>query len=371
MIKKAFGIVFIMWLFVLSYTYISRTSGAPAELNNLRQTAITLAIEKVSPAVVGINVTQLKKQRTGTFGIDPFWGNFFPQTRTYKVESLGSGVVISSDGYIVTNAHVVEDAYEIIVTFAGGHQAEGELVGTDKLTDIALIKVDGEDHPYAEMGDSEDLMVGEWAIALGNPLGLFNVGYMPTATVGIISGLHMDFGQKGSGQVYQNMIQTDASINPGNSGGPLVNALGEVIGINTFIMTGQGYSTGSIGIGFAIPIGRVKTIADELKQYGKIERNFVTGVQVQAINSYLQKYLRLPTANGVIVTDIEKYSSGEKSGLEIGDIILQVEDQDVNSRDDIIRVIDEHFHKVGDIVKLKVLREGKTLDLQLELAERK
>ncbi len=371
MIKKALGIVFVMWLFLLSYTYISRTSGAPVDLENTRQTAITLSIEKVSPSVVGINVTQLKQQRTGSFGIDPFWGNFFPQTRTYKVESLGSGVVISSDGYIVTNAHVVEDAYEIIVTFAGGHQSNGELVGIDKLTDIALLKVEGEDHQYAELGDSDDLIVGEWAIALGNPLGLFNVGYMPTATAGIVSGLHLDFGQKGSGQVYQNMIQTDASINPGNSGGPLVNANGEVIGINTFIMTGQGYSTGSIGIGFAIPISRVKTIADELKQYGKVERNFVTGVQVQAINNYLQKYLRLPTANGVIVTDIEKLSSGEKSGLQIGDIILQVENQDVNSREDILRVIDEHFHKVGDLVELTVLRDGNTINLQLELAERK
>lgn len=371
MVKKALGLVLVFWFIILSYMYLGRTVAAPpAELETQRQTAITKAIEIVAPSVVGINVTQLRRQRTNPLLIDPFWGRFFPETRTYPVESLGSGVIISEDGYVLTNSHVVEDAYEIIVTMSGGKQYEVEMVGFDKLSDVALLKIDDTGLPFSELGDSDDIIVGEWAIALGNPLGLFSISYMPTATAGIISGLHMDFGQKGSGQVYQDMIQTDASINPGNSGGPLVNTLGEVMGINTFILTGEGYSTGSIGIGFAIPINRVRIIADELKKHGKVERNFVTGVQVQAVDRYLQKYLRLPTSDGVIVTDIEQSSSGARSGLQIGDIIMKVEDREVKTRDDILRAIDEQFHKVGDYVTLVVWRDADLLEIQLELAER-
>ena len=371
MVKKVITLIILVWAVFLAIEYIERTTAAPREdLVSSRITSITRSVEMVAPAVVGINVTQVKQQRTGSLFLDPFWGGFFPKTRTYTVESLGSGVIISPDGYVVSNAHVVQDAYEIIVTMPGGHQHNGELVGYDNLTDIALLKIEGSDFPYAKLGDSEALIVGEWAIALGNPLGLFDVGYMPTATAGIVSGLHMDFGQKEAGRVYQDMIQTDASINPGNSGGPLVNADGEVIGINTFIMTGSGYSTGSIGIGFAIPINRVKDITSDLQMHGKVERNFTTGVQVQSVDPYLQKYLRLPSADGVIITDIEKNSSGENAGLHIGDIILKVDGRLVNSRDEILRVIDEGFHRAGDMIVLEIWRDGRSLDKQLELAER-
>jgi serine protease Do len=167
------------------------------------------------------------------------------------------------------------------------------------------------------------------------------------------------------------MVQTDAAINPGNSGGPLVNALGEVIGINTFIMTGSNYSSGSIGIGFAIPINRVKEVAEDLKKFGKVERSYTTGVHVQAIDPNMQRYLRLPTSDGVIITDVEKRSSGERAGLQIGDVILEVDDQKINAPKDIIRVIDEGLHKVGDIVKLTILRGNKTMDIQLVLEEPK
>ena len=146
----------------------------------------------------------------------------------------------------------------------GGEKFEAQIIGTDELTDIALLKIDKDDLPQVTLGDSDNLLIGEWAIALGNPLGLFNVSNQATATVGIISGTNMDFGQKRSGRVYQNMIQTDASINPGNSGGALVNSIGEVIGINTFIMTGGTYSEGSIGIGIAIPINLVVEIVEDL-----------------------------------------------------------------------------------------------------------
>ena len=339
-------------------------------IDKSRQTAITYAIEQISNSVVGINVTQLKQQQVNPF-FDPFWGGFFPYTRTFKVDNMGSGVLVSPDGYIITNTHVVDNATEIVVTLRGGKSYEAQLVGMDNLTDIALVKVDDSDLPFADLGNSDELIVGEWAIALGNPLGLFDVNHQPTATAGIISGVKMDFGLKEAGHVYQNMIQTDAAINPGNSGGPLVNALGEVIGINTFIMTGSNYSSGSIGIGFAIPINRVKEVAEDLKKFGKVERSYTTGVHVQAIDPVMQRYLRLPTSEGVIITDVEKRSSGERAGLQIGDVILAVDNRKINSPKDIIRVIDEGLHKVGDNVTLTILRERNSIDIQLTLEEPK
>ena len=284
---------------------------------------------------------------------------------------MGSGVLVSPDGYIVTNTHVVDNAMEIVVTLRGGKSYEAQLVGVDNLTDIALIKIDDDNLPFAELGDSDELIVGEWAVALGNPLGLFDISHQPTATAGIISGVKMDFGLKEEGHVYQDMIQTDAAINPGNSGGPLVNALGEVIGINTFIMTSSNYSSGSIGIGFAIPMNRVKEVAEDLKQFGKVERSYTTGVHVQAIDPVMQRYLKLSSSEGVIVTDVEKRSSGARAGLQIGDVILQVDGRKINSPKDIIRVIDEGLHKVGDIVKLNVLRQNESIEIELVLEEPK
>ena len=357
-------------IFLLSCQLETPPFAQEEGIDKSRQTAITYAIEQISNSVVGINVTQLKQQQVNPF-FDPFWGGFFPYTRTFKVDNMGSGVLVSPDGYIITNTHVVDNATEIVVTLRGGKSYEAQLVGMDNLTDIALVKVDDSDLPFANLGNSDELIVGEWAIALGNPLGLFDVNHQPTATAGIISGVKMDFGLKESGHVYQNMIQTDAAINPGNSGGPLVNALGEVIGINTFIMTGSNYSSGSIGIGFAIPINRVKEVAEDLKKFGKVERSYTTWVHVQAIDPVMQRYLRLPTSEGVIITDVEKRSSGERAGLQIGDVILAVDNRKINSPKDIIRVIDEGLHKVGDNVTLTILRESNSIDIQLTLEEPK
>ena len=359
-----------LFIFLLSCQLDTQPVAQQDGINSSRQTAITHAIEKISNSVVGINVTQLKQQQVNPF-FDPFWGGFFPYTRTFKVDNMGSGVLVSPDGYIITNTHVVDNATEIVVTLRGGKSYEAQLVGMDNLTDIALVKVDDSDLPFADLGNSDELIVGEWAIALGNPLGLFDVNHQPTATAGIISGVKMDFGLKEAGHVYQNMIQTDAAINPGNSGGPLINALGEVIGINTFIMTGSNYSSGSIGIGFAIPINRVKEVAEDLKKFGKVERSYTTGVHVQAIDPVMQRYLRLPTSEGVIITDVEKRSSGERAGVQIGDVILAVDNRKINSPKDIIRVIDEGLHKVGDNVTLTILRESNSIDIQLTLEEPK
>ena len=214
-----------------------------------RETAITRAIEKVGPAVASINV----EQHVSSVSFDPFFGFIYPR-EIYPMKSSGSGVVISPDGFVMTNYHVIENADKISVTLSGGAEYEAEIVGSDITSDLALLKLDGSEFPYAQLGNSQDLLIGEWVIALGNPFQLFSISNKPSASVGIISATNMDFGRLKSGKVFQDMIQTDAAINHGNSGGPLVNALGEVIGINTFIYTGSDYAQGSVGIGFAIPI---------------------------------------------------------------------------------------------------------------------
>ena len=359
----------LLWAVAMKYLVDSPTWGQDKflSIDSSRTSAIINAIERASVSVVGINVTQLKKKRTTSIW-EPF---FFPYARTYKVDNLGSGVLVSEDGYVITNAHVVEDAHEIVVTLMGGARFDATLVGIDNLTDISVLKIDGESLPFSALGNSDDLIVGEWAIALGNPLGLFDVSHQPTATAGIISGFDLDFGLKESGHVYQDMIQTDASINPGNSGGPLVNANGDVIGINTFILTGSEHTSGSVGIGFAIPVNRVKEVFEDLKEFGKVERNYNTGIHVQTVDRFIKRYLRLPSEEGVLIRDVEKRSSGERADLQIGDVILRVNNRKVNGANDIIRIIDEGFLKVGDSVHLSLWRDGVSLKRNMQLEEPK
>ena len=351
---------------LLIFAFISILFSSDDMILQSQENAITNAIKMASSSVVGVNVTTIRQQRVSPF-FDPFWDDFFPQKRNYKVESFGSGVIISTDGYIITNEHVIDNASEIIITAVGGEKYEAEIIGSDELTDIALLKIKENNLPTVRFGDSDKLIIGEWAIAIGNPLGLFNVSNQATATVGIISGINMDFGQKRSGRVYQNMIQTDASINPGNSGGPLINSLGEVIGINTFMMTGDSYSKGSIGIGFAIPINLVREIVEDLKFHGEIQRNYNTGIQVQDLDSMMKKYLKLGVDHGVIITKIEANSSGYRAGLKVGDVILKVDGNAVKRSSDIIRIIDEGLHKTGDNVTLTILRNNYTYEFQLKL----
>jgi len=338
------------------------------EITNSRKTAITQAIEKVSPAIAGINVTAIQEYVTSPFFDDPLWNMLFPdQIHRRKVKSLGSGVVISADGYVVTNAHVVEAAEEIVVTLIGGKEYKATLVGADNVSDVALLRIEGKSFPYAKMGSSEDVMIGEWVIALGNPFGLFSINYKPTATIGIVSGNHLDFGRQQTGRIYQDMIQTDAAINTGNSGGPLVNALGEVIGINTFIFTGSQYSEGSIGIGFAIPVDRVKTIVADLKKFGKIDRSVKIGWELQNVDKFLARYLNLPSNTGVIVTRVESNSSADHAGFKVGDVITEINSKKVASQEEIYLIIQENFLKTGDKFKAKFLRGNREMEVQVSL----
>ncbi len=338
------------------------------EINASRQTAITRAIKEVSPAVASISVTQIQDVYS-PFSRDPFFEFFFPGRRPKReVHSSGSGVVISPDGYVLTNYHVVENATNVIVTVPGGEEFEAEIVGTDFITDLTLLKLNGKYFPYAKLGDSDELIIGEWVIALGNPFGLFDIAKQPTATAGIVSAIDMDFGFQ-SGRIYKDMIQTDAAINRGNSGGPLVNALGEVIGINTFIFTGSQFAEGSIGIGFAIPINIAKDIADELKVSGKVDRSFSTGLSVERLTPEVVSYLDIPFNRGVIVVEVENESNAEKAGVQIGDIIYAVNGKKISSSREILKIIKESDLRSGNRIKLQIYRDGQKIIKNLILAQ--
>ncbi|MEC7745530.1 MAG: trypsin-like peptidase domain-containing protein [Candidatus Neomarinimicrobiota bacterium] len=332
------------------------------EISKSRETAITRAIEKVGPAVASINV----EQHISSVSYDPFFGFMYPR-EIYPMKSSGSGVVISPDGFVMTNHHVIENADKVTVTLSGGDEYEAEIIGSDETSDLALIKLSGSDFPYAELANSDDLLIGEWVIALGNPFELFSISNKPSASVGIISATNMDFGMQKSGKVLQDMIQTDAAINPGNSGGPLVNAMGQVIGINTFIFTDYEHFRGSVGIGFAIPINSARRIAEELRMTGEIDRGYSTGLIVQSVTRSISRYLDIPFVKGVIIVEVNQGSPADMTGLEPGDVILSVNGEDVNKPSDIRTVILENDFRSGDKVTLQIFRNGNYKKVKLKL----
>jgi len=341
-----------------------------------RQNAITRAVKLVSPAVVSVNVTAVREYiQRNPYYVDPAFRSLFPELfsdRKYleKVKSLGSGFVISADGYILTNEHVVENAVEVVVAFSNGSEFKAEIIGVDALSDIALLKIKAKNLPFIKFGDSKNVLIGEWAIALGNPFGLF-YKRQPTVTVGVISAVHRDFGRMVSNRVYQDMIQTDASINSGNSGGPLCNADGKVIGINTFIYSNNGELGGSVGIGFAIPIHRVKKILDDLKLKHQVDRNYWTGMYYSNLNPYLAKELGYSKSKGIYIARIERGSPAQKAGVKLGDIIVKIYDKPVTSFTDVENAIFSVDPKVGEILKLTVWREGKLVQLNIVLEKHK
>jgi serine protease Do len=340
------------------------------QVSNQRRNAITRAVEAASPAVVGINVTEVREFTYQNpfrqfFGNDPFFRQYFgDQTYRQEIKGLGSGFIISPDGYILTNDHVAGNAKEITVTLTDGQRYPAQLIGTDLVSDIALLKIEGKDLPYLKLGNSDDILVGEWVIALGNPFGLFDIADKPTVTVGVVSAAGLNLRSEG-GRYYRGMIQTDAAINSGNSGGPLLNALGEVVGVNAVIYTPN---QGSVGLGFAIPINRVKRVADELRKNGKIERDFWTGLEVQTIDARVARYFRLDRAEGVIVSDVKRNSPAERSGFHAGDIITEANGERIVTEDNLLSIVSDA--KAGDTLTIKVLRDKKPLTLALKLERR-
>ncbi|MEO0071921.1 MAG: trypsin-like peptidase domain-containing protein [candidate division WOR-3 bacterium] len=349
---------------------IKKTS-LETELNNSRVTAIVRAARKVSPAVVSITVIQERIVTTAPFFspfadpfFDEFFRDFFPR-RQYReqVQSLGSGVIISPDGDIVTNAHVVEKATKIKVTLPDNREFDGEVVEIDPTYDLALVRVKGKNLPYAELGSSDDLMIGEWCIALGNPFGFLLEDAQPTVTVGVISAVNRTIkSSRGDERVYRNMIQTDAAINPGNSGGPLVNALGEVIGINTFIFSRSG---GSEGIGFAIPINVVKKFIKEAQSTAKKKISEAEipkvktkiGLIVSDNNYTLMRKYRLTSAEGVVVVEVERNSIGEILGVMAGDIVKSLNNTQPKNAQDLAKIAEQ----IGRQVDLVIDRQGETI----------
>jgi len=308
------------------------------------------------------------EQHISSVSYDPFFGFMYPR-EIYPMKSSGSGVVISPDGFVMTNHHVIENADKVTVTLSGGDEYEAEIIGSDETSDLALIKLSGSDFPYAELANSDDLLIGEWVIALGNPFELFSISNKPSASVGIISATNMDFGMQKSGKVLQDMIQTDAAINPGNSGGPLVNAMGQVIGINTFIFTDYEHFRGSVGIGFAIPINSARRIAEELRMTGEIDRGYSTGLIVQSVTRSISRYLDIPFVKGVIIVEVNQGSPADMTGLEPGDVILSVNGEDVNKPSDIRTVILENDLRSGDKVTLQIFRNGNYKKVKIRLGK--
>jgi len=376
-----FLLAFLIGFFIVSVVEVLRSSFAPSGPGPDVQVASAVSTgdvarqplsfadlaEKLKPSVVNISTT--KTVRGGgfrspfgqgspfdrNFGGDDFFERFFgdiPQ-RQFKQKSLGSGFIISHDGYIFTNNHVVEQADKILVKLSDGKEYEAKVIGKDAKTDIALIKIKTNDSlPVAETGDSEKLRVGEWVLAIGNPFGLEQ-----TVTAGIVSAKGRVIGAG----PYDNFIQTDASINPGNSGGPLFNMEGKVIGINTAIVA-QGQ-----GIGFAIPISMAKTILPDLKARGKVTRGWL-GVSVQDISEDIAKSMKLKERSGALVSDVIKGDPADKAGLKSGDIVTEINGKPIKDTHELLLMI--AGFRIGETIKIKIVRDGQEKIIPIAIAER-
>jgi serine protease Do len=370
-----FLMAFLVAFLIVSFVEVLRSSFFPAGAPEI-PTAVAVSpsdgstpasfsdlAERVKPAVVNISTTKTFKGRNGLgtpFGRSPFGDDFFerffgdvPQ-REFKQRSLGSGFIISNDGYIFTNNHVVEQTDKILVKVSDGREYEAKIIGTDAKTDIALIKIKPDNSlPFVEIGDSDAVRVGEWVIAIGNPFGLEQ-----TVTAGIVSAKGRVIGAG----AYDNFIQTDASINPGNSGGPLFNMAGKVIGINTAIVA-QGQ-----GIGFAIPMNMAKSILSDLKTKGKVTRGWL-GISVQDISEDIAKNMNHKNKNGALVSDVFKDDPADKAGIKVGDIIVEINGKSIKDTHELLLTI-ASLH-VGEKVLIKGLRDGKEISFQIVVAERK
>ena len=339
-----------------------------ADISSSRKSAIVTAAQRVSPAVVSVSVVTTRVVRTDPFGgllHDEFWDRFYPPTEyRQRIPGLGSGVIVEARGLLLTNEHVVRNAEQITVTLTDGRQLPAQVLGSSATYDLAVLKVDAGKLPTAPLGDSDDLVVGEWAIAIGNPFGYLLNDTQPTVTAGVVSATRRDIKSEVTDTgVYKNMIQTDAAINPGNSGGPLVNGDGDVIGINTFIFTRGG---GSLGIGFAIPINLARRLVDEIEKYGRVRAAW-PGMQVQEVTPFLARRLGFEDLGGLVVSRVESGGPADRAGVRVGDRIRRVNEQAVNSVDDAQRGI--YGAQVGDRLKLGIERGSRKLDLSLTLAE--
>ncbi|MEM9266724.1 MAG: HhoA/HhoB/HtrA family serine endopeptidase [Cyanobacteria bacterium P01_F01_bin.13] len=347
-------------------TAIAQTA-APAITPAANPNFITDVVTEVGPAVVRINASRTVNQQIPDVFSEPgfrqFFGDRFPQGGRERTErGLGSGFIISDDGRIITNAHVVDGADTVTVTLKDGRILDGRVLGSDPVTDIAVIKVDERNLPTVALGDSDQLQPGEWSIAIGNPLGLDN-----TVTVGIVSAVGRSSNQVGVPDKRVEFIQTDTAINPGNSGGPLLNQQGEVIGVNTAIING------AQGLGFAIPINMVERIATELAENGEVQHPFV-GIQMitlspdvkEEINTNPNSGLTVDEDEGILIARVLSDSPAARGGLRAGDVITAIDGTAVTESTEVQRLVGKG--QVGQKLTIEVQRNGevKTVDVRLE-----
>jgi len=330
-----------------------------------RSPDFSVIAEKVSPAVLSITAEKVEKRRV--IGLDSpfddFWDRFFdiPRDREqeYRTTARGTGFFISSDGYIITNNHIVENAVKVEVTSLQDKTYQAKVVGNDPETDLALIKVNDGNLPYVELGDSDRTQVGEWVLAIGNPLGLTH-----TVTAGIVSAKGRIFSGLEPQQPYQDFIQTDAAINRGNSGGPLINLEGRVVGINSIIFSPSG---GNIGIGFAISSNLAKSIVDKLKEKGRVIRGYL-GVGVYDVDEDFMESLNLDSKKGVVVNNVDPGSPADKAGIKRYDVIKELDGESIKDGNDLQFKVAEI--NPGTTVDLTIIRDGKKRTISVKIAEK-
>ena len=327
---------------LLTLASLSTQAALPNSVDGKPVTSLAPLVESASPAVVNIQVTQTRRDRFG---------------RTGEVGGTGSGVIVDAeDGYILTNHHVVGEADEIQITLSDGRTLDAEIVGSDAGTDIALIKVEPDNLTEMPIGDSSNVRVGDFVIAIGNPYGLDN-----TVTSGIVSALGRTGINRGG---FENFIQTDASINPGNSGGALVNMNGELIGINSMIFSRSG---GNVGIGFAVPTEIASSIMGQILDFGEIRRGLL-GVTIGTIDPEAAKALKLDVDGGALVEQVSPESAAESAGLQVGDIIISINDKKIESGPELRNVIG--LLRSGDVVGIRYVRENESHSTSAQLGRR-
>ena len=319
-------------------------------------------VDKVGPAVVAIEVTIIEKREVLDFDTEDFWDRFFgvPRGREqeYRSKSYGTGFIIGEDGYIITNNHIVEKAVDVKVTTHQEKEYKAEVVGTDPRTDVALLKVKDENLPFVELGNSDVLRVGEWVLAIGNPL-----GFSHTVTAGIVSAKERQRLPGVDIQNFQDYIQTDAAINRGNSGGPLVNMQGEVVGINSLIYSATG---GNIGIGFAIPSSLAQKVVTQLKQNGRVIRGWL-GVGIYPVDDKYQEVLGLDSKKGAVINNIDPDSPAEKAGLKKYDVITAINGVPIEDNADLMFKIADT--KPGTEIDITIVRDKKKMTVKAKIGE--
>jgi serine protease Do len=330
-------------------------SGGMPDLTGVAQRAIG--------SVTNISSTQIVRTPNSPFANDPFFRYFFNDQddafgyRERRAQSLGSGVIVSPDGYVLTNNHVVEQGVEVTVTMPDQRELRAKVIGADPATDIAVLKIDASNLPTMPWGDSSQLKVAEWVLAIGNPYQLNQ-----SVTLGIVSATGRRLEQRLAS--YEDFIQTDAAINPGNSGGALVNARGELIGINTAIFSETG---GYQGLGFAVPSNLARHVMNELVKYGEVQRGTITGITLQPLTTRLAEQLGAPNTHGMVVVNMQQRSDAYAAGLRPGDIIVSFNGTTVEDQSHFVRLLSDA--KIGSTVTLGLLREGRAISVKVPIVK--